>query len=86
VKNRDLWELLLRAVRRLDRWGVQVSIWRISRDLNQDADQAAKVAASESAIQKFILPSGVMRGYNKMGILPIPWTDAVIKNPYLYGK
>jgi hypothetical protein len=86
VKNRDLWELLLRAVRRLDRWGVQVSIWRISRDLNQDADQAAKEAASHSAIQKFILPSGVMRGYNQMAILQIPWTDAVIKHPSLNGE
>ncbi|GAB0133779.1 hypothetical protein EsDP_00002175 [Epichloe bromicola] len=47
VKNKDLWEMLLGEVERWDSWGLKIQFWRISRALNEGADQAAKDAAQE---------------------------------------
>jgi ribonuclease HI len=46
VKNRDSWELLLEEVRKLAEQGVDVLFWRIPRELNKVADEAAKKGAS----------------------------------------
>ncbi|KAH8662543.1 hypothetical protein BX600DRAFT_466543, partial [Xylariales sp. PMI_506] len=46
VKNRDLWELLLGEVERLDEKGLRVEIWKIRRELNVAADAAAKKASN----------------------------------------
>ncbi|GKU21556.1 unnamed protein product [Fusarium langsethiae] len=46
VKNKDLWELLLGEVERWDKEGVDVSLLNIPRHLNQEADKAAKAAAT----------------------------------------
>jgi len=45
VKNRDLWELLLGEVERWKGYGLLVALWKIPRELNRDADKAAKKAA-----------------------------------------
>ncbi|EKJ68917.1 hypothetical protein FPSE_10894 [Fusarium pseudograminearum CS3096] len=46
VKNKDLWELLLGEVERWDNEGVEVCLLNIPRHLNQEADEAARVAAT----------------------------------------
>ncbi|KAJ5888353.1 hypothetical protein N7495_008394 [Penicillium taxi] len=46
VMNRDLWELLLGEVEILDEKGLRVEIWKIPRDLNAEADAAAKKASN----------------------------------------
>ncbi|KAK4098187.1 hypothetical protein N658DRAFT_561197 [Parathielavia hyrcaniae] len=51
VKNRDLWELLLGDVERLDGYGIDVSFWRIPREQNADADVAAKKAAEKGTAE-----------------------------------
>ncbi|KAF3017079.1 hypothetical protein E8E14_006906 [Neopestalotiopsis sp. 37M] len=53
VKNKDLWEMLLGDVERLDRQGTKVHFWRIPREWNEDADAAAKSAASLEAPAKW---------------------------------
>lgn len=45
VKNRDLWEVLLGEVERWKDQGMTVELWKIPRELNGDADTAAKRAA-----------------------------------------
>ena len=47
VKNRDLWELLLGEVETWMERGLRVELWKIPRELNGDADAAAKEAANE---------------------------------------
>lgn len=47
VKNRDLWDLLLGEVERWKDHGLHVELWRIPRELNGDADTAAKQATDE---------------------------------------
>ncbi|KAH7358398.1 hypothetical protein B0T11DRAFT_340700 [Plectosphaerella cucumerina] len=47
VMNRDLWELLLGEVERWFLRGLRVMLWSIPRELNVDADRAAKRAAQE---------------------------------------
>jgi ribonuclease HI len=44
AKNRDLWEVLLDEVEKLDDQGLRVQLWNIPRELNRDADAAAKKA------------------------------------------
>lgn len=44
VKNRDLWELLLGEVERWSERGLRVELWKIPRDWNKEADEAAKHA------------------------------------------
>jgi ribonuclease HI len=49
VKNRDLWEELLKAMRKLERLGVLVQFWLIPRECNE-ADGYAKTAANVSIL------------------------------------
>ncbi|KAH6987047.1 hypothetical protein EDB80DRAFT_731294 [Ilyonectria destructans] len=49
AKNRDLWELLLGEVERWKQRGLSVGLWKIPRELNGDADAAAKRAAQNGA-------------------------------------
>lgn len=44
VKNQDLWEELLREVKRYKNANAQVQFWRIPREWNEVADAAAKRA------------------------------------------
>ncbi|KAF4993686.1 hypothetical protein FDECE_13343 [Fusarium decemcellulare] len=54
VKNKDLWELLLGEAERWEHQGLRVSLWKIPRELNGDADAAAKqVARNGSAMAEF---------------------------------
>ncbi|KAK0710175.1 hypothetical protein B0T26DRAFT_724270 [Lasiosphaeria miniovina] len=46
AKNKDLWELLLSEVGKCKANGLRVDLWSIGRELNSDADAAAKQAAS----------------------------------------
>ncbi|KXS17303.1 ribonuclease H-like protein [Gonapodya prolifera JEL478] len=47
VKNKDLWELLLGQVERSRSSGLEVELWRVPREWNEVADEAAKEAAAE---------------------------------------
>ena len=47
VKNRDLWELLLGEMETWMEHGLRVELWKISSELNGDADAAAKEASNE---------------------------------------
>ncbi|KAE8450299.1 hypothetical protein EG329_006727 [Mollisiaceae sp. DMI_Dod_QoI] len=60
AKNQDLWKLLLSETRKLRQRGVNVSFWRIARELNERADKYAKLAAQNEEIQGFrkFIPSG----------------------------
>jgi ribonuclease HI len=49
VKNRDLWDLLLGEVERWEHLGLRVELWNIPRELNGDADSAAKQVVNEGA-------------------------------------
>jgi ribonuclease HI len=60
VKNRDSWELLLEEVRKLAEQGVDMLFWRIPRELNKVADEAAKKGASLNEQTKFTKIHGVM--------------------------
>jgi len=53
VKNRDLWELLLELVRKHLKCGMTVRFWRIPRELNWEADQAAKEGARQESTELF---------------------------------
>ncbi|KAK3290992.1 uncharacterized protein B0H64DRAFT_411105 [Chaetomium fimeti] len=46
VKNKDLWELLLGEVEKLDRRGCRVDLWKVPRERNVEADALAKAAAN----------------------------------------
>jgi ribonuclease HI len=46
VKNRDFWELLLKEVREFAENDATVLFWRIPRELNKSADEAAKKGAN----------------------------------------
>ncbi|KAF5008988.1 hypothetical protein FDECE_4762 [Fusarium decemcellulare] len=45
VKNKDLWETLLEQVKRWHDMGLTIQFWRVPRELNTEADRAAKSAA-----------------------------------------
>ncbi|CAG9944815.1 unnamed protein product [Clonostachys rosea f. rosea IK726] len=66
VKNRDLWELVLGEVERWVDNGFAVDFWNIPRDLNNEADRAAKrITQTGSAVEEFndvTLNSGQSRG------------------------
>ncbi|KAF3770132.1 ribonuclease H-like protein [Cryphonectria parasitica EP155] len=53
VKNRDLWECLLGEVEKASDRGLKVEFWRIPRDENTVADEAAKKAAEGPAPEYF---------------------------------
>lgn len=46
VLNRDLWELLLKVVKKVGRNGVEVLFWKISREDSKLACEKAKGAAA----------------------------------------
>ncbi|KAI0893392.1 putative ribonuclease H1 [Annulohypoxylon nitens] len=46
VKNRDLWEALLNEVERWKSLGLSIQFWKIPRDWNKIADEAAKKGAA----------------------------------------
>ncbi|XDG01664.1 hypothetical protein ABKA04_001279 [Annulohypoxylon sp. FPYF3050] len=46
VKNRDLWEGLLNEVERWKSLGLSIQFWKIPRDWNKIADEAAKKGAA----------------------------------------
>lgn len=74
VKNRDLWELLIRGVRKQARLGVDVVFWKIPREQNWEADAAAKKAALEGEKSEYFLKfSGVMQGEYLMASEMRPW-------------
>ncbi|KAJ6032068.1 hypothetical protein N7540_002800 [Penicillium herquei] len=58
VKNRDLWECLLREIKLADEKGLDIQFWRIPREWNTDADRYAKIAAAE-VMRCVTLPSTV---------------------------
>ncbi|KJZ70176.1 hypothetical protein HIM_10436 [Hirsutella minnesotensis 3608] len=47
VKNRDLWDVLLGEIEGYKDYGMAVQFWKIPRDWNIVADEAAKDAAAE---------------------------------------
>ncbi|OIW23227.1 hypothetical protein CONLIGDRAFT_693786 [Coniochaeta ligniaria NRRL 30616] len=47
VKNRDLWELLLGEVESWMEHGLRVELWKVPREVNGDADGAAKEASNK---------------------------------------
>jgi ribonuclease HI len=53
VKNQDLWHALLAELREYKHRGMDVKFWRIPRQLNTVADQAAKQAATEDGCPEF---------------------------------
>ena len=52
VKNRDLWELLVKEVKGFQKKGVRVLFWQIPRELNAEADRLAKRAAASGEVQE----------------------------------
>ncbi|KUJ15261.1 ribonuclease H-like protein [Mollisia scopiformis] len=60
VKNKDLWELLLKEVRKHAAKGLEILFWAIPREQNSEADKAAKDAASLKDVPKFMKYTGVM--------------------------
>ncbi|KAI1206795.1 ribonuclease H-like protein [Annulohypoxylon truncatum] len=47
VKNKDLWEMLMGEAEKWKDQGLSIQFWRIPREWNEVADEAAKKAASE---------------------------------------
>ncbi|KAK0111144.1 hypothetical protein ONS95_001520 [Cadophora gregata] len=60
VKNRDLWKLLMKEIRKLARTGVEVSFWKIPREWYAQADGAAKEGAAEEEVSQFMKRIGIM--------------------------
>jgi ribonuclease HI len=53
VKNKDLWELLLGEFERWKEKGLSLEFWRIPREWNEVADEAAKIAATHDEEDQF---------------------------------
>ena len=53
VSNRDLWELLMKEVRKYKRKGLEVVFWRIERDQNREANAAAHEALGCHDVERF---------------------------------
>jgi ribonuclease HI len=69
VKSRDLWELLLKEIRKHAEMGLAILFWRIPRELNKDADEAAKAGALLEEQQNFRKFHGVMAGEKTMFVV-----------------
>ncbi|VUC37584.1 unnamed protein product [Clonostachys rosea] len=71
VKNKDLWELLLGEAERWIDKGLVVEFWKIPRELNQEADQAAKeTSQNDPAVEDFkdvTLSSGQRHAHKPQG-------------------
>ena len=61
VRNRDLWEELLREAIRYHRSGMEIQFWRIPRSWNQEADRAARVGAAQERCQRFARVMGLLQ-------------------------
>ncbi|KAH6962030.1 hypothetical protein BKA56DRAFT_647580 [Ilyonectria sp. MPI-CAGE-AT-0026] len=66
VKNRDLWEVLLGEVERWKDQGMTVDLWKIPRELNGDADAAAKRAAQDGAAKAEYITFGFSFGSSQI--------------------
>lgn len=60
VKNRDLWEEIIKEVNRWSEKGMQVQFWLIPRSSNALADSLAKEAAKLPSQDEWTVPTGVM--------------------------
>ncbi|KAJ8130786.1 hypothetical protein O1611_g2843 [Lasiodiplodia mahajangana] len=60
VKNSDLWGLLLGEAEKYHDKGVSIQFWRIPREWNTVADEAAKKAAEQPVIEKWLDPLGFL--------------------------
>jgi ribonuclease HI len=60
VKNQDLWKALLAELRQYKHDGVDVRFWRIPRQSNTVADEAAKLAATKDQQPDFCMIEGSM--------------------------
>ncbi|KAH7124909.1 ribonuclease H-like domain-containing protein [Dactylonectria estremocensis] len=61
VKNKDLWEMLLGEVERWHDEGLEIQFWRIPRELNVEADRAAKAAAEDDEdVERYLEVKGVL--------------------------
>jgi len=60
VKNRDLWELLVKEVRKHAEKGLAVLFWQVSREVNKAADEAAKKGAQMEETNSFTTINGVL--------------------------
>ncbi|KAF8849388.1 ribonuclease H-like protein [Acephala macrosclerotiorum] len=72
VKNRDLWELLLKEVRKHVEKGMDVLFWAIPRELNKEADALAKEAALKDEVPQFVKRSGIMVTTSEMVVIERP--------------
>lgn len=76
VKNRDLWELLLREVRKHAERDLTVLFWRIPREMNRDADEAAKKAAASDEVGEFVKYGGMMVNERDMAVTEAPFQSS----------
>ncbi|KAI9656475.1 MAG: hypothetical protein M1821_004682 [Bathelium mastoideum] len=60
VKNRDLWEEMVKEVDRWSEKGMEVQLWLIPRSLNSVADGLAKVAACLPSQETWTQQSGTL--------------------------
>jgi ribonuclease HI len=60
VKNQDLWKALLAELRQSEHNRMDVKFWRIPRELNTVADEAAKLAATEDECPTFCTIMGIL--------------------------
>lgn len=60
VKNKDLWEMLLGEAERWHDEGLGIQFWRIPRELNVEADRAAKEAADNEDVGRYLEVKGVL--------------------------
>ncbi|KAH8657301.1 ribonuclease H-like domain-containing protein [Ilyonectria robusta] len=60
VKNKDLWEMLLGEAERWQDRGLAIQFWRIPRELNVEADRAAKEAADDEDVARYYRVIGML--------------------------
>ncbi|KAH7021922.1 ribonuclease H-like domain-containing protein [Ilyonectria destructans] len=58
--NKDLWEMLLGEAERWHDRGLGIQFWRIPRELNVEADHAAKEAADNENVGRYLEVKGVL--------------------------
>jgi ribonuclease HI len=75
VKNRDLWELLLKEVRNHAAKGLEVLFWAIPREQNSEADEAAKKAAEFEEVPEFVKYTGFMCRPDEMATMEKPYEE-----------
>ncbi|OCK78850.1 ribonuclease H-like protein [Lepidopterella palustris CBS 459.81] len=60
VKNRDLWEVIIKELGKCSRAGLEVQLWLIPRSLNSVADRLAKEGAALADVERWANRSGVV--------------------------